>query len=306
MTEMEEKKNRFSLGKTDKERRNNLIVIFLGIALVVVVVLLFMQRSEHRMIMQSLNAEKNSIQQELNQMVVNYDSLKTDNDTLNQELFVAQAKVKDLLLEVNQIKKASYEQINRYQEEVGSLRRIMRNYIVQVDSLNRRNQQLMAENEQVKQDFIESESRNRELEQERKQLSQRVERAAMLEALNLQVFGINSKGKEVNNSSKAEQLMVSFTLSKNVTAKRGAKNIFVRILRPDQILLVRSKNDLFQFEDLKIPFSAMREVTYEGNELPVNIYWDNNGFDEFMTGDYTVDIFADGNNIGTTTFSFKK
>jgi len=306
MAEMEQKKSKFSLGKTDKERRNNLIVIFLGVILVVFVVLFFMQRNEHKMIMESLNSEKDAIQEELNKMVVNYDSLKTDNDTLNQELFVAQAKVKDLLLEVNQIKKASYEQISRYQDEVGSLRRIMRNYIVQVDSLNRRNQQLMEENEQVKQDYMQVESRNRKLEQEKKQLSQRVERAAMLEALNLRVTGINRKGKEVNNSSKADQLMISFTLSKNVTAKRGAKNLYVRILRPDQILLVKSKNDLFQFEDLKIPYSTMREVTYEGNELPVNIYWDNAGFEDFITGDYTIDIFTDGNNIGTTTFSFKK
>ena len=92
----------------------------------------------------------------------------------------------------------------------------------------------------------------------------------------------------------------------NVTAKRGAKDLYVRILRPDQILLVKSKNDLFKFEDLRIPYSAMRQVTYEGNELPVNIYWDNAGFDPFMTGDYTIDIFADGSNIGTTTFSFRK
>ncbi|PTN09049.1 hypothetical protein [Mangrovibacterium marinum] len=301
-----EKKKKFSMGSTDTERRKNLIVLFLGVILLVVVILFFMQRSEHKAIMQSLNMEKNQIQEELNQMVTHYDSLKTDNDTLNAALFVAQTKVKDLLLEVGQIKKASYDQISKYQEEVGSLRKIMRNYIVQVDSLNRRNQQLMEENQQVKQDYIAVESRNKALEQEKQQMEQRIQRAAMLEALNLQVVGINRKGKEVNNSSKAEQLMISFTLSKNVTAKRGAKDLYVRILRPDQILLVQSKSDLFRFEDLRIPYSAMRQVTYEGNQLPVNIYWDNTGFDPFMTGDYTIDIFADGNNIGTTTFSFKK
>ncbi|MCD8569160.1 MAG: hypothetical protein LRY50_12895 [Geovibrio sp.] len=265
-----------------------------------------MQRGEHKQILQSLNAEKDSIQVELNSMVQHYDSLKTDNDTLNSQLFLAQAKVKDLLLEVGQVKKASYEQISRYQEEVGSLRRIMRNYIVQVDSLNRRNQQLMAENLQVKQEYMEVESKNVELERERKQLTQKVERAAMLEAQNLTVAGINNKGKEVTNRDKADKLMISFTLSKNITAKRGDKDIYVRILRPDQILLVKSSNDLFQFEDLKIPFSVMRQVTYEGNELPVNIFWDNDGENPFMAGDYTVDVFADGNNIGTTSFSFKK
>ena len=164
----------------------------------------------------------------------------------------------------------------------------------------------MAENEQVKQQIAESESRNEELEKEKEKLEQRVQRAAMLDALNLYVEGINEKGKDVTNKKKAEQLKISFSLSKNVTAPRGAKNIYVRIQRPDQILLIKSDDDLFRFEDLRIPYSAMREVTYEGQELPVNIYWDNSGEEEFMLGDYSIDIFADGNLIGSTTFAFKK
>ncbi len=300
------KKKRFSIGETDKERRNNLIVIFLAFFLLVIVVLFFVQRSEHKDILQTLNAEKDSIQSELKDMVVSYDSLKTDNDTLNAELFVAQTKVKDLLLEVGQIKKASYEQISQYRAQVTTLRGIIRNYIVQVDSLNRRNEQLMAENRQVKQDYIEVESKNIQLEKEKEKLSQKIERAAMLEAVNLKAVGINAKGKEVNSRSKANKLLVSFTLSKNVTARRGAKNLYVRIQRPDQILLIKDKSNLFKFEDLRIPYSAKREVNYEGNELPVNIFWDNNGEESFLRGNYTIDVFADGHNIGTATFAFRK
>ncbi|WP_321289540.1 hypothetical protein [uncultured Sunxiuqinia sp.] len=306
MSDLEKNKKKFSLGETDKERRNNLVVIFLSVILIVVVVLFFMQRGEHKQIMHSLNSEKDSLQVELSEMVQNYDSLKTESDTMNTQLFVAQTKVKDLLLEIGQVKKASYDQIEQYREQVGSLRRIMRNYIVQVDSLNRRNQELMAENEQVKQEFAQIENKNQKLEKEKERLSQRVEKAATLEAQGLTAFGINSRGNDVNNSRKAEKIQVSFTLGKNITAKRGAKNIYVRIQRPDQILLLKSKNDLFRFEDLRIPYSAMREVTYEGNDLPVNIFWDNNGEDPFIPGEYTVDIFADGNNIGTTEFLFKK
>ena len=92
---------------------------------------------------------------------------------------------------------------------------------------------------------------------------------------------------------------------KNQTAKRGAKNIYVRIQRPDQILLLKSEKDIFKFEDMKIPYSAMREVEYEGNDLPVSIYWDNSGAAPLMPGKYTVDVFADGKNIGTTSFDVK-
>lgn len=305
MDEFGKKKKSFSLGETEKERRNNLIIIMLSALLIIVVVIFIVQHNENKKILQALNMEKESIQAELSTMMTNYDSIHTTNETLQTELEGAQTKVKDLLLEVGQVKKVSYDEIARYREEVTTLRGIMKNYIVQVDSLNRRNEKLMAENVQVKSEFAQSESKNQELEKEKEHLQEKIKMAALLEATELVAVGINARGKDAESARRAEQIRVSFVLSKNVTAPRGNKMIYVRIQKPNQVLLQKSASDLFEFEDLKIPYSAKREVTYEGNTLPVNIFWDNAGA-EFMAGEYTVDVFTDGNNIGTTKFVLKR
>lgn len=291
--------------KSSVDKRNNIIVIVLAVLLVVVGVLFFLQRKNNQQMVQQLNVEKDSIKSELSRMVVAYDSLHTENDTLNTNIELAQTKVQNLLTEVEQLKKASYAQISNYRDEVNTLRGIMRNYIVQIDSLNQRNKILMAENKQVKQQYTEVKSQNQQLEEQKKKLEQKVSLAAQLEALNLEATGINRKGKDTPKSNKIEKIKVSFTLSKNVTAKRGSKDIYIRIQRPDQLLLVKSKDNVFRFEDLKIPYSAMRTVEYEGAELPVNIFWDNTEEPQLMEGVYTVDVFTDGNNIGTTTFDVK-
>ena len=306
MEELGNSSKKFSLGETEKDRKNNLIIIFLSAILVIVITIFVVQHIENKKIVNVLNMEKAEIQEELNGMIANYDSLKTTNDTLSQELFVAQTKVKDLLLEVGQIKKASYEQINRYRQEVTSLRAIMKNFVFQIDSLNKRNEMLMRENSQVKQDFAQIENQKEQLEKEKEQLQEKVSRAAMLEANGLFATGINKRGKDENSVRRAEQIKISLTLSKNVTTKRGNKTIYVRIQRPDQVLLIKSKTDVFKFEDLTIPFSASREVTYEGQELPVNIFWDNTNETPFEIGQYTIDVFVDGFNIGTTTIDFKR
>jgi len=292
------------LGATPKDKRNNLIVIFLSLILMVLLVMFFMQRSDYRQIIGEISAEKDSIQFELNRIIVSYDSLRTENDTINEQLYIAQTKVKDLLLEVEQTKRLSIERITRYQQEVTTLRDIMRNYIVQIDSLNRRNQILMAENIEVKEQVRQVESQNVQLTQEKLRLEQNLQRAAQLEASNLVAVGVNNRDRETNSANRATMIRINFTLNRNITARRGAKNIYVRIMRPDQLLLSKSPDHLFQFEDLRIQYSAMREVNYEGNELPVAIYWDNEG-KPFMTGKYTIDVFADGNNIGTTTLELR-
>lgn len=305
MDEFGEKKKGFSLGNTDKERRNNLIIIMLSVVLVIVIAVFFYQHNENRKMLSVLNLEKESIQTELNSMMINYDSIHTNNEVLQSELENAQLKVKDVLMEVEQIKKISYDQISEYRQQVTTLRDIMKNYIVQVDSLNRRNQILLEENKQVKEDFAQSESKNQQLEKEKENLQQKIKVAEQLEATELTAMGINARGKDAESARRATQIKVSFVLSKNITAPRGNKMIYIRIQKPNQVLFQQSPDDVFQFEDLKIPYSAKREVTYEGNALPVNIFWDNGGA-EFMVGEYTVDVFADGNNIGTTKFLMKR
>jgi len=287
------------------DRRNNIIVVVLSVLLVIVIALFIWQRGQHRTILSEINADKDSISAELSRMIVGYDSLKTENDTLNRNLDIAQTKVRDLLTEVELVKKASYKQISTYRDEITSLRKIMRNYIVQIDSLNNRNKQLMAENLEVKKQVSQVKNVNIQLQSEKKKLEQKVSLAAQLEARDLYATGINSKGKDQVKATKIEKIKVSFTLSKNVTAKRGAKKIYVRIQKPNEIVMVKSDKDLFQFEDLKIPYSAVREVEYEGNALPVNIFWDNEDNQLLDKGVYTVDVFADGSNIGTTKFEVK-
>jgi hypothetical protein len=288
-----------------KNRRNNIIVIILSVILVSVVVLYFFRNREHKVILKELNAEKDSIQMELTDLVVRYDSLSTENDTINEQLFLAQTKVKDLLLEIEQTKKISIQKINTYQKEVTTLRGIMRNFVTQIDSLNRRNQELMAENLEVKEQYKLIESEKEQLSQEKVRLEQNLQRAAVLQVRDLIVEALNNRDKETKFAKRGERLRIYFILSENITAKRGPKNLYARITRPDQLVMSKSADNLFQFEDLKIQYSAMREVVYEGHDLPVAIFWDNTGEPELMTGKYTVDLFADGRNIGTTTFELR-
>lgn len=290
---------------SSKDKRNNLIVIILSVLLVVLATLFFWQRSSYRTDAVLIRAEKDSIASELTRMASGYDSLRSQNDSLNQTISYAQTKVKDLLSEVDQVKNVSYQQITKYREEVTTLRNIMRNYIVQIDSLNQKNQRLMADISDVKQEVTDVKSANEQLESEKKKLEQTVNLAAQMEATELKATGITAKGKEQIKSSKIEKVKIDFILNKNLTAKRGAKNIYVRIQRPDQILLMKSNKDIFRFEDMKIPYSVMREIEYEGSDVPVSIYWDNSKESPLIPGKYTVDVFADGRNIGTTVFEVK-
>lgn len=284
----------------------NVLVITLSVILVAVVVLFIFQRNAHQQIVTEMNQDKDSIQFELQKMVFNYDSLKTDNDDLNNTLLITQSEIKNLLVEVEQVKKASYREISGYKSKVSTLKKVMKSLYFQIDSLNERNKILLAENQQVKLQITEVKSENKQLEKEKEKLEQTVKKAQILEALNTTAIGLTPRDKETNKAARISKLMVSFTLSKNLTAKRGEKNVYVRIMRPDQLLLIESDKNTFKYEDWKIPYSAKRLVNYEGMELPINIYWDNAGKSSLLPGTYKIDIFADGYNIGSAELLLRK
>lgn len=288
-----------------KDRRNNIVVIALSVILLALGVMYFLQNRDHQEIVRELRSEKDSIRMELSQLFVQYDSLETENDTINEQLFVAQAKVKNLLVEIEQTKKVSLEKINSYQKQVTTLRGIMRDFVVQIDSLNRRNQELLAENLEVKEQFRRVETEKQQLSVEKERLEQNLQRAAVLQVREITVEALNRRDRETRFANRAERIRIYFIISENITASRGTKNIYARIMRPDQMLMSKSADNLFQFQDLRIQYSAMREVVYEGHDLPVAIFWDNTTEPELMTGTYTIDLFADGHNIGTTSLELR-
>ena len=282
------------------------LVILLTMVLIIVVVMFFKQRNENSNMVTQLNNEKDSVKTELTKMLVNYDSLKTTNEEVNQHLLLTQNQIKTLLVQVEQVKKASYAEVSAYKDKVNTLRSIMKDLYNQIDSLNEKNKILYAENVQVKQKYSVEKSKNAALVKEKEELTQTVKKAQILEAADLKVTGLTPRDKETDRVAKTQKIMVSFTISKNLTAVRGSKQIYIRIMRPDQLLLVSNEGDFFQFEDLQIPCTSKREINYEGMELPVNIYFDNTGHEPLKPGIYTVDVFADGYNIGTIKYLFKK
>ena len=189
-------------------------------------------------------------------------------------------------------------------KELQTLRKIMRNYVVQIDSLNRANEQLKVEKNEAVKKYKQASSTATTLKKEKEKLTERVTLASRLDATGINVTPVNGRGKKAKVIKKMEQFVVDFRISKNITAPVGEKTIYVRIMKPDDDILLKSRADVFTFEGKEINYSMKKLVEYDGEELPVTMYWN---IEEFLSpGTYRVDIFADGNLIGRKSFTLEK
>jgi hypothetical protein len=191
-------------------------------------------------------------------------------------------------------------EIKRLSDELATLRKILRSYIHQIDSLNTLNQELRAENAQITNQYNRTSRTLQQVSQEREKLSEKVSLAAQLVATNINAKAVNDRGREQSRLSRSTQFVVSFTVTRNITAEPGERTIYIRIMTPDGNVLSKSSDNRFTYENSDIIYSMRRVVEYGGEEIPVTMYWDIEEF--LMPGTYKADIFADGHHIGSNSF----
>jgi len=280
--------------------------VIISVALIIVLFLYFDQRKESRAVIAKLQeyskmmeVKKDSLESELNGIIRQYDALKTDNDTLNKQITMQKEKIKKLL----SFHASDAEKINRYEKELLTIRDVLKNYIVQIDSLNTRNQILVVENKDLKNKGAKLATKNKQLEQEKEELTNIKVEAKILIAAGITPVALNKRGKEQDKTDKVTKIRVDFTLRKNTVADAGAKVIYLRLIRPDSLILGSKEAGVIEFQNFQIPYSSSREVKYENNDLPVSIYWDNNG--DLVKGNYTCELYCEGKLIGNTFFSLR-
>jgi ribosomal protein L21 len=271
----------------------------LATALIAVGVLYCVQKNNMVEMEKVLTEEKDSLANELVLLMHGYDTLKTNNDTLNAKLVEEQEKIERLL----SINASNAQLIRTYKKEIGTMREIMKSYIVQIDSLNTRNKLLVAENLEIKEQINRVEQSNQELSKVREELSTKVEIASVIQAKDIRPTPLNQKRKETDRVSRMVNLMVCFTLRENAIAEAGSKTVYMRVLRPDSLLVTISPDNVFQAGDDNLIYTESRTVDYLNQDVEMCIYVDNNG--DFIEGTYSVELYLEGALIGTGSFMLR-
>ena len=242
-----------------------------GLALIGAVAYLYInldnQRKENKAMQELAELDKKEMENEYQQFANQYSEMRMQisNDSIIAQLTAEQEKTEKLLKELKETKTNDAREIARLKKELATVRAILRNYVIEIDSLNRLNHNLTEENSRIKGQYNEA---------------------------TRQIEGLNTECKSVQ---------VNFSIAKNVTAANGTKTFYVRITTPSGTVL--SGGGSFAYQNRQLEATMKKTIEYDGQEKSLTLYW--NVSQSLMEGTYQVSIFADGNMIGSRSFSFK-
>jgi myosin heavy subunit len=249
--------------------------------------------------------EKETVTFQYQNLLDDYNSLETSNDSIAKQLNTEKERVKKLMENLRTTKADNKEQIEKYKKELKTLRDIMKGFIHQIDSLNTANIQLTEENTQIKQQISTAKKEHKKLNEKYQEAANKVAIASVIKAINVGMQALNSRGKETTRAKKTKRFSVGFELDENAIALKGTKNVYLRITDPNEHILIQNNQPVFSYEGEEIAYSAVRQIEYDGNTTKAIIYFENSEEGKLTEGNYRVDIFCDGSMIGTVTTSLK-
>ena len=255
-----------------------------------------------------LTVEKDNLTQELENMLAQYDSVQTDNEEYKAEIAEQRAKIEEMLSEAEKHKNDAWV-IHKLKKETGTLREIMKSYIVTIDSLNTVNQNLVVAKKKVETQLDDQKVENQELNKTNEQLNEKVKLGSKLRVLDLassaQRMKSGTVSRETNRAKRVDKVKTCFTIDKNEVSKPGKKWIYLRIISPNGEVLAMDQTEdyMFTYDGKEGLYSRKEEVMYDNEELDMCLYWDVTN--ELSEGKYLVEVYAEDYFMGTTEFELK-
>lgn len=252
---------------------------------------------ERTSLVNELTVEKEDLTEQMLSLQQDYATLSSDYDTINSQLDSSREEVSQLIERIKKTDATNRAKMRQYEKELGTLRSIMRSYIVQIDSLNTLNQKLTADAAKARREAAESRRKSEELSRTVEDLSGQVAVGSVIRARDIRLDAYNSSNNVTDRSSRVVRLMTTLSLVENTLAPKGPVRVYIRVKGPDGILLTGGDQKTFTFGGQPLICSASREVDYQGSEVEMSIYL--NGVSEYVKGIYTVEAFTEQASLGS-------
>jgi hypothetical protein len=290
-------------------RKYKMYLAILGILILVLAFWLFIQRSQLLKLVHEKETERTQLQHELDSVVVEHNKIKVEYGALSDSLKTKDSLILANAMEIKKLLDTQWE-YDKVRKKLATLQVVAQGYVRQMDSLYTVNRELTAENEKVKAQVVTERNRNQSLMKDKEDLKEKMNEAAFIKAYDVtaSAWKIKGGGKETqtDKASRTERLKVCFTLGENPLVATGKRSIYVRIQRPDNVVVQKTKYDVFTYNGQSLPYSMREDVNYVGKAQNLCAVWNKKDNDvPAMKGKYIISVFADDKEIGEGSFELK-
>lgn len=309
--------------KTEKDSNRKLLVVGLIIVLLSINgILIYMQQQKTQE-----NEEQKEIikvkSTELENQIKVYEALKADYERQSTELQSLglsndslQTRIAAITADLNQLRSFRNRSFTladqqRFKQQAENLRLALQRKDEEMAKLQDANEELFTEVTGLKTTQNKLSDSINKIASTNQALEEKVALASKLEAQNVQVTIINSRGKEKEDddeeyrAKRVDKIKISFRLGKNEVAPKESKEILMRLIEPDGSALynLSTGSGTFEYEGKEQFYTAKRDIVFDNTQQQVTFTYSKGS--PYKVGKHIIELYADGFLIGTSSFTLK-
>jgi Tfp pilus assembly protein PilO len=291
----------------NKKSNNKIITIVLAVLLVGSLAYTFYNNGEHKKITEAIEADKTEIEMELDSMIVKYEDAIAENTSMADELAVERDKIIALRDSVKNLKAVNYSLISRYRKQIEKLESSNKELFAMNSELSKKNEQLTKGLDSANVTISTQRAINDTLAMQNIDLSEKVAIGSILKINSTKVLAMREKsnGKLVDTekAKNTDAFRINFTVANNAIAEKGAREVYIQIIDPKGNT-IGNAGELGLIDGTSITYSDRTMIDYLNQDISVISLVEVNR-DALESGTYTVNIYIDDMNSGTSTIMLK-
>lgn len=250
----------------------------------------------------------NDLKTDFQNMLSTYDKLLEKDASQADSINAQKEKIQGLLDELEHNKKMSAHQIFLLNKENETLRKIMKGYVYQIDSLNTANYQLRSDLQSTTDELNSTTAQRDELQEKSDQLSTQVAEGKKLNAYGFETVGLrqklNSSMTETDRAKNVVQIRSTFTIGKNRLTDPGSKPVYMQVIDPSGKTMQTNTSYIVNTDSGDVPYSDKKSIDYQNESIDVSVYFSLRNLTA-SKGNYKVKIYCQGQLIGSDSFTLK-
>jgi len=263
------------------------------------------QLTREQQTIDSVKTDRATLQSDFDAASAKIDQLVSTNSKLDStiqgdkaEMAALQGKIKGILSKKN----ATDAELKEARAMINSLNDKTKALEARIAELEKQNTQLTGQNKQLAQEVDSTTAQNTQLKTI----------GSVLHASNIRMEPIhdrkNGKEKETKKHKKVNDLRIKFDIDINRIAESGTKQLYLRIIAPDNSILSSSANGsgmMTTSTGNQLSFSVVKDVALVQNQPVSDITVDWHPESEFQKGTYSIEIYNGGYKIGEDKVTLK-
>ncbi len=302
------------------DKKSNLIYFLIVVVLALLgtsIYLYFQKNKSDEKLVYQVNTDSKQLVSVQTTMKASLDSLTTQLDSANsgkhrvsQEL---QAKDEELKTKISQLKKAlanghlTARELRSAQEDIKQLRYFVTKYTADIEELKQQNASLTTERDTLKTNLATVNQKATTLQKQNQDLSSKVQIAAAIKTSSVEIvaYKVKNSGREVevSRANPAKKIKVNFTVNTNDLAEKGLHDIYLRVIDPTGNLVTSGTSGNFNINSQDMQYTYKSAIDFKNDGSGYVIDWVNPT--EFLKGTYSVLLYADGYQMGKSSFNLR-